>query len=92
VVESRYNEATQELVLAMNNPGGTQSEISVQALAYASMPVRRYQLAPAGSVESRWPIASDHWYDIEIRNGSAVWQLAGHVETGRASRSDPALG
>jgi phospholipase C len=44
-------------------------------------------------VESRWPIAaSDHWYDIEVRNGSAVWQLAGHMETGRASRSDPALG
>jgi phospholipase C len=93
VVESHYNEAMQELVLAVNNPGATQSEISVGPRAYASMPIRRYQLAPAGSVESRWPIAaSDHWYDIEVRNGSAVWQLAGHMETGRASRSDPALG
>ena len=24
--------------------------------------------------------------------GSAVWQLAGHIETGRISRSDPAMG
>ena len=44
-------------------------------------------------LEDRWPVAaSDHWYDIEARSGDAVWQLAGHMETGRTSRSDPAIG
>jgi phospholipase C len=43
-----------------------------------------------------WPIARQHhWYDIEMESGEAGayhYRLAGHIETGAASRSDPALG
>lgn len=34
--------------------------------------------------------ASDHWYDVTLQAGSAQWRLAGHVETGAASLTDPA--
>jgi phospholipase C len=92
-VESLYDMTTQELVCSLRNRGPAAEEISARPLAYSQAPVRRYRLAPDETVEDRWPVvASDHWYDIELRSGSAVWQLAGHIETGRASRSDPALG
>jgi phospholipase C len=43
-----------------------------------------------------WELESSHgWYDLSITlAGSPIYlrQLAGHVETGRPSISDPALG
>lgn len=38
---------------------------------------------------------NDHWYDLEIRTGQtghSAARFAGHRETGRASRTDPAIG
>ncbi|MET1023037.1 MAG: phospholipase domain-containing protein, partial [Pseudoxanthomonas sp.] len=38
--------------------------------------------------------ASDHWYDLQVEVPDTPFRrrLAGHLETGRPSRSDPALG
>jgi phospholipase C len=36
--------------------------------------------------------ASHHWYDLSVRAGRHQWRLAGHVETGAESYSDPASG
>lgn len=48
-------------------------------------------LAPAERKEISWPITrSHHWYDLEVRSASHAWRLAGHVETGAESWSDPA--
>jgi phospholipase C len=92
-VESRYDAATQELVLLLRNSSAETREITTRPLAYSKAPARTHRLSPAQSLEDRWAIAaSDHWYDIELRSGSAVWHWAGHIETGRVSRSDPSLG
>ncbi|OAX56701.1 hypothetical protein A6R73_12980 [Xanthomonas translucens pv. poae] len=44
----------------------------------------------------RRPLAAQHhWYDLEIASASMPqWRrrLAGHIETGRPSMSDPAIG
>ena len=92
-IETRYDATTQELVLMLRNSAVAAREIVTRPLAYSGASARRYRLAPAEMLEDRWAIAaSDHWYDIELRSGSAIWQLAGHIETGRISRSDPAIG
>jgi phospholipase C len=92
-VESRYDAAIQELVLILRNSGTMIRGILIRPLAYTNAPTRRRSLAPAEMMEDRWPIGtSNHWYDIELRSGFLVWRLAGHIETGRTSRSDPALG
>src|SRR6185437_6918213 len=92
IVESRYDDAAQDLVLAFRNTGAKARGISIKPLAYSNAPSRRHRIAPGQTVEDRWAIAaSDHWYDVELRSGSAVWRLAGHAETGRISRSDPAM-
>ncbi len=52
-----------------------------------------------GSVVSNWDItASDHWYDLTVMlpndagGGGFLRRYAGHIETGAASRTDPAIG
>jgi len=35
---------------------------------------------------------SHHWYDVTVSAGQHQWRFAGHAETGRESRSDPAVG
>jgi phospholipase C len=90
--ESRYDAATQELVLTIRNTGDRLREFTVQPILYAPAVARHHRLSPGESLSDRWPIAaSDHWYDIELRSGDFRRRWAGHMETGQPSRSDPAL-
>jgi phospholipase C len=65
------------------------------ANAYAPVPAKVRGLAPGAVTLVPWPIAAaDHWYDIEVTvagHPRFLRRLAGHVETGAPSRSDPAL-
>ena len=53
-------------------------------------------LAPREDLDHDWSLQASHgWYDLIIRIGGDAafeYRLAGHVETGRDSMSDPALG
>lgn len=57
--------------------------------------MRSYYLPARERVEADWVLASsDAWYDLTVTAGNPgdfAWHYAGHVETGRASKSDPAL-
>ncbi|GBQ62404.1 phospholipase C [Ameyamaea chiangmaiensis NBRC 103196] len=57
---------------------------------------RAITLTPGAVQTVAWDLASsDHWYDVSVTSSDMpgfVVRLAGHVETGRASRSDPLLG
>ena len=65
------------------------------ANAYAPGAARRIAIAAGQTLLEAWPIASEgHWYDLTVTvEGDPAFErrLAGHVETGRPSRSDPAL-
>jgi phospholipase C len=53
-------------------------------------------LAPREDMDHEWSLSATHgWYDLIIRitgDDAFEYRLAGHVETGRDSMSDPALG
>ncbi len=63
--------------------------------AYSGKEIR-HLLAPREELEREWSLAKFHgWYDLVIRvDGDAAFEqrLAGHVEIGRDSMTDPALG
>ncbi|HWY63816.1 MAG TPA: phospholipase C, phosphocholine-specific [Rhizomicrobium sp.] len=91
--DCRYDNATGELVFVVHNRGPEARELVMQGLGYDAQEPRIYQLAPDSTIGNRWAIASSgHWYDIELRSGSLVRRWAGHIETGRDSHSDPAIG
>lgn len=58
--------------------------------------VRAVTVAPGTQQSSLWRLAvSDHWYDLSITTPSDprfLRRFAGKVETGKAGRTDPAIG
>lgn len=80
--------------LTLANPGKTSVRLVVRPLAYGGA-AQTVTLAAGGTATVSHPIAaSDHWYDIEVvQEGSPFRRrFAGHIDTGKPSRSDPAIG
>jgi phospholipase C len=52
---------------------------------------RHRVLGPNETYRERWDLTSDHhWYDLTVTACGFAWRVAGHVETGKPSFSDPA--
>lgn len=83
------------LVLEIGNAGRQPCTLQVRALDYAEPTTQPLQLAAGQRHTLRLTLAaSDHWYDIVVEQPGSAFRrrLAGHLETGKPSRSDPALG
>jgi phospholipase C len=82
------------LSLRLHNPGEAPLEVRVTPNAYGLAPWRA-RLAPGGSAQRRWALSrSGGWYDVSITAAGRprfLERLAGRVETGRDSLSDPAM-
>jgi phospholipase C len=93
-VSHRYDGVGETLRVVLRNSGAGPVTVST-ANAYAAGERRTRALAPGAEMVERWPIARDgHWYDISVtvaEDAQFLRRLAGHIETGRHSRSDPAL-
>jgi len=92
-VECRHAPASDEVVLAFTNPGTRPLNVAVTDNAYGSRP-KRFRLAARQSREERWNLTkSGHWYDLSVacsESPAFERRVAGHVETGGVSISDPA--
>lgn len=70
--------------------GGKASQVVVRDSAYGA-PERRARLSSGGRTEIMLDLTASHgWYDLIVDHGDGEVRLAGHVETGAASYSDPA--
>jgi phospholipase C len=101
VVIQGYDDAENEtLVLDITNRGTVDLWLAIEDVYNGKQ--ERFLLrgrAPgfwAQAVNWVLPVSRRHgWYDIVlsvVENGAFKWRLAGHVETGRDSFTDPALG
>jgi phospholipase C len=95
-VTARYDVPNNRLILRLRNRGTGSCRLTVRANHYTSAAPRSYTLAPGKELDVMWPLsASAHWYDISVtsdRDTGFLRRLAGHMETGRASVSDPLIG
>jgi phospholipase C len=93
VVES-YDVANGNIELRLENKGSAACEFTV-ANAYDGTTVKR-RVAGGESMDLYVDLRAYHaWYDLAVTvdtDPHFVRMLAGHVETGRSSMSDPALG
>ncbi len=87
----------ESLTLTLRNP--TKAELTVKVTPRAYAPAHepwRVTLAPGDTAARTWPLKpTAGWYDLAVEvDGDATYlrRFAGHVETGRASLSDPAMG
>lgn len=77
-------------VLLLSNPTGSSLELSVTDMAYGA-PVTKVKLAMRTDTSLPLDFTSSHgWYDLRVSGGGQSWRLAGHIEDGTESFSDPA--
>ncbi|SAL79547.1 phospholipase C [Caballeronia peredens] len=92
-VKAHYDVANGNLVLRFINDGNAPAKLSIVDNAYGAR-TRQVNVPPNAKVEETWVLAaSHHWYDLTVSDrddNSFSRRIAGHVETGRPSVSDPA--
>ncbi len=95
------NNAAGQIVLSLKNTSPEATVVSVAfAPAYArgeTLPAQRVvSVATGQTLDLRFDLsAADQWYDFSLTQAAVPgWtrRYAGHVETGRASRTDPGIG
>ncbi|MGB7189938.1 MAG: phospholipase domain-containing protein, partial [Acidobacteriaceae bacterium] len=87
-----YEKDRNGITLALRNKGQAECKLRI-ADAYGKTTAER-MLQPGKALSEFVPLeASFGWYDLKIAaEGGALHQIAGHLETGEDSKSDPALG
>jgi phospholipase C len=92
-IRCRHDRQSGGIVLKMVNLSADTRTVEVLDNAYGH-PKREYKLRPHQEVNDHWDLKkSGHWYDLSVHckaDDGYARRLAGHVETGRDSISDPA--
>jgi phospholipase C len=96
LVRAAYDEARNDIVLSITNQSEHATVLRV-ADAYSPRQGDEKRRLSVGETHTlRWPLARTRgWYDLLLTvDGDSTYaaQLAGHVENGRPSISDPAMG
>lgn len=94
-VRAEYLVASGDLRLSLINEGEHEQVLIVADTAYGST-ARRYRVPAKARIEAEWQLSgSDSWYDLTVAvegHDDFLRRFAGHVETGKPSKTDPALG
>jgi phospholipase C len=90
--EQHGGKLTGNITLRVRNSGKTSVQVAVKDNSYGLAAVTKN--VPAGKIENivMWSAKSHGWYDVSVKAGNAEARYAGHVETGAASTTDPAMG
>ncbi|BAN25826.1 phosphocholine-specific phospholipase C [Caballeronia insecticola] len=92
-VKAHYDIANGNLVLRFVNDGNAHAKLSIIDNAYGAR-TRQVNVPPNAKVEETWILAaSHHWYDLTVSDRDDTTfsrRIAGHIETGRPSVTDPA--
>jgi phospholipase C len=95
-VAVEYDASGDTLLVHVTNSGAAACQITATANHYSSAPPQDYVVEAGATVDIVWPLAaSAHWYDFTLTSDhDKRWtrRVAGHVETGLPSTSDPAYG
>jgi phospholipase C len=86
--------ADQKLELGLVNKAKTAQAVTVHDNSYGAAPVTQRVAADSHSVVTLPLVASNHWYDLTVRleGSDATVRLAGRIETGTATTTDPYMG
>ncbi|KAG1318420.1 hypothetical protein G6F63_015220 [Rhizopus arrhizus] len=95
-VTAAYAGPGASLRLTVHNPGPEPRTFRVDPNAYRHPPQTGAALAPGESVELSWDLTrTGGWYDVTVHvpdDPACTRRLAGRIETGAPSTSDPEMG
>lgn len=85
-------EAASSPMFTLTNLGSAAQSITMTDRAYGA-PAKVVALAAGETRRIPLDLSESHgWYDRQFAAGGQIWRLAGHVENGEASYSDPVTG
>ncbi|MEJ0064655.1 MAG: phospholipase C, phosphocholine-specific [Caulobacteraceae bacterium] len=94
-IEAVYQPLQDQIAVTIRNPGAA-CQVTVAPGVYRHGPGRVHQLQAGQTLTDGWRIeGAAHWYDLIVTSDADPrWsrRLSGHMETGRPSLSDPAIG
>ncbi len=93
-VKASYDKNAEAIALTIRNDGQDAEKVSIFDAYTEKTEKRTVQPGHTGTIFAQLH-KSFGWYDLTVKTASDagfVRQLAGHVETGRSSVSDPAIG
>jgi phospholipase C len=93
-LETSGGQPTGNLQLTLYNPAKSPLKVTISDNSYKAAPITRI-VAGGGSVSITVSLASSHnWYDLSViaEHSTASVQLAGRVETGAPTSTDPLMG
>ena len=83
-------DAGAQLHLSLHNGGVQPIEVTVRDESYGRDTLHR-TVGPGRTEHLQWDLRSSrHWYDFSLSAGEQYWRLAGHLEDGHESITDPA--
>ena len=92
-IDARYDADTGDVHVTIVNKASATITVMVTDMAYGQNE-REQKIGGGESVDMRWGTsASAHWYDLQFTvKDSCSWKrrIAGHIENGKASITDPA--
>ncbi|HEY4125177.1 MAG TPA: phospholipase C, phosphocholine-specific [Rhizomicrobium sp.] len=85
-----------QAILTLENHSDREQHFQIAQSDIYGGGTRRIALGAKSSHVEAWPLqASDRWYDLSVKLESTpefLQRFAGHVETGHAGKTDPAIG
>ncbi len=95
-VEAAHDRRGARLALTLRNTGDAAVVLTVRPGDYPAGGSRRHRLAPGQAARDLWSLdPAAPWYDLTVTSDADpafLRRLAGHLETGRPSLTDPAIG
>jgi phospholipase C len=100
-VRLNYDAQNGKITLTLQNSGKLSctfhlSQSAVYPIAPGESSQRTRTVEPGATLIESWNVVpADHWYDISVtatNDPAFLRQFAGHVETGKPSKTDPAIG
>jgi phospholipase C len=93
-LQQRNGNPTSSLELHLHNPSRTTQNLAIADNSYGAAAITK-ALRPGATETVTIPLESSHqWYDltIQVAGGKALAHLAGRIETGSATQTDPLMG
>ncbi|MDP3735995.1 MAG: phospholipase C, phosphocholine-specific [Hyphomonadaceae bacterium] len=91
-VISEADTRARKITLTVRNAGRTAQSITIGAGIYDGSAPETVNVAPGKSVKRSWSVAANgNWYDVTVSADDFERRLAGRLETGADSISDPAI-
>lgn len=89
-VQVRFDAAKDEVALDVRNVSQDRARVMMKSLAYRQ--ISADEMVPSGDAYAYvWRVAdSGPWYDFMVEGAGMTVRMAGRIETGRHSMSDPA--